>query len=85
MARMLGRYTSRGCWTGPRHDGKPCVVPGPDCAGWERDTRAAKRREQRELELELQGELDERESRPAMPRYPLTGRRMNPGDVVEVT
>ena len=27
------------------------------------------------------GALDERESRPRMPRYPITGRKMNPGDV----
>lgn len=55
MARMLGRFTSRGCWSGPRHDGKPCVVPGPDCAGWERDTRAAKRREARNAARDLAG------------------------------
>ena len=31
------------------------------------------------------GATDERENRPRVPRYPVTGRRMNPGDVVEVT
>jgi hypothetical protein len=29
----------------------------------------------------FEGALDERESRPRMPRYPITGRKMNPGDV----
>jgi hypothetical protein len=45
MARMLGRWTSGGCWAGGRSSGRPCLRPGPDCAGWERDTRKRKRQE----------------------------------------
>jgi hypothetical protein len=52
-ARMPGRYTSGGCWSGPRHAGRPCLAPGRDCSGWERDTRRRKRAEQRGLAAEF--------------------------------
>jgi hypothetical protein len=45
MARMLGRYRVRGCCPGAR-EGRP----GPDCSGgYPAGTRAAKRREAREV------------------------------------
>ena len=47
MARMLGRFTSGGCWSGGRSHGRPCIPPGPDCAGWVQDTRRRKRAEAR--------------------------------------
>src|ERR1017187_9206780 len=51
--RMLGRYTSGGCWSGGRIQGRPCITPGPDCSGWDRDTRRRKRVEQRRLAREF--------------------------------
>jgi hypothetical protein len=51
--RMLGKFTTGGCWSGPRHNGRPCIPPGPDCSGWERNTRRRKRRERRELRREI--------------------------------
>jgi hypothetical protein len=52
MARMLGRYTTGGCWTGKRHDGHPCITPGPDCSGWDRSTRGRKTAERRQVRAE---------------------------------
>lgn len=49
MARMLGRFTTGGCWSGDRSHGRPCITPGIDCAGWDRDTRKRKRAEDREV------------------------------------
>jgi hypothetical protein len=51
MARMLGRYLTGGCSSG----GRPCVPPGPDCAGHEPDPRRFKRREQREVDELVRG------------------------------
>lgn len=60
MARMLGRYTTRGCWTGSRSNGRPCLPAGEDCSGWSTSTRWRKRVEQREFERSLlpAGEID---------------------------
>lgn len=49
MARMLGRWRTSGC--------RPCTIPGPDCAGHERNTRWRKRVEARAFRREVNTQL----------------------------